>query len=49
MKCDTCQKEVQRLYRVVIDKDYNALTKRALWNCLVCYKKKNKERNDLMN
>ena len=48
MKCDTCQKKVEKLYRVVIDKDYNAITKRALWNCLVCYKKKNKERNDLM-
>ena len=23
MKCDTCQKKVEKLYRVVIDKDYN--------------------------
>jgi len=44
MKCDTCHKEAEKLYRVIIDTNYNAINKRALWNCLVCYDKKNKDR-----
>ena len=48
MKCDTCHKEVKKLYRVVIDIGYNAINKIALWNCKECYNKKNKERNSLM-
>ena len=47
MKCDTCHKKVKKLYRVVIDTDYNAINKIALWNCKVCYDKKNKERLNL--
>ena len=47
MNCDTGHKEVEKLYRGVIDTNYNAINKIALWNCVVCYKKKNKERLNL--
>ena len=44
LTCDTCQKESDTLYRMVIDKGYNAITKRPMWNCKECYENKNKER-----
>ena len=44
LSCDTCQKKSDTLYRVVLDKDYNAFNKRALWNCKECYDKKNRDR-----
>ncbi len=44
LTCDTCQKENDTLYRVVLDKGYNALIKRPMWNCKECYENKNKER-----
>ena len=59
MRCDMCHKEVEKLYRVVIDvvslkddrviidTEYNVINKRALWSCMVCYKEKGKERLNL--
>ena len=44
LTCDTCQNKSDALYRVVLDKDYNAITKRPMWNCKECYERKNKER-----
>ena len=44
LSCDTCQKKSDTLYRVVLDKEYNAITKRPIWNCKGCYEKKNKQR-----
>jgi len=54
-----CHKEVEKLYRividvvslkddrVVIDTEYNVINKRALWSCMVCYKEKSKEHHNL--
>ena len=42
--CDTCGAEVDNLRRDVVDADYNALNKPALWNCDACYEKKRAER-----
>jgi len=44
LSCDTCQKKSDTLYRVVLDKDYNAIIKRPMWNCKECYDKKNRDR-----
>ena len=49
LSCDTCQKKSDTLYRVVLDKDYNAIIKRPMWNCKGCYEKKNKEREVTSN
>ena len=40
LRCDTCRSEVDNLRRDVVDADYNALNKPALWNCEACYKEK---------
>ena len=48
LTCDTCQNKSDALYRVVIDKDYNAIIKRPMWNCKECYEKKNKERKKVV-
>ena len=45
MKCDTCGKENKQLKRLVLYKEYEALTKKPLWNCELCYEHKNKKRN----
>ena len=47
MKCDTCGKEAETLRRVVIGEKYNAINRRPLWNCQVCYERKNKERKQM--
>ena len=44
MKCDTCGKETKSLKRLVLDKNYDALSKMPLWNCEECYEQKNKKR-----
>ena len=49
MNCDTCGKEEEPLYRVVVRKDYNALLKPVLWNCKECFNKKNIERENEKN
>jgi hypothetical protein len=42
--CDTCGKETEHLRRDVLDEEYNALTRPALWNCEECYEKKRAKR-----
>ncbi|MBI4531401.1 MAG: hypothetical protein HY709_07740 [Candidatus Latescibacteria bacterium] len=42
--CDTCGKVADCLRRDVLDEDYNALLKPALWNCDECYEKKRARR-----
>ena len=44
LRCDTCGKETEHLHRDVLDGEYNALMKPALWNCEECYNKKRAER-----
>ena len=40
MKCDTCQKEVSEVLRVVINKDYDRMLARPLYNCRACFEQK---------
>lgn len=44
MRCDTCGAEVDSLRRDVVDANYNALNKPALWNCDACYERKRARR-----
>ena len=44
MKCDTCQKEVSEVLRVVINKDYDRMLARPLYNCRECFEKKEKSK-----
>ena len=44
LRCDTCGSEVDNLRRDVVDADYNALNKPALWNCDQCYEEKRFQR-----
>ena len=44
LRCDTCGSEVDNLRRDVVDADYNALNKPALWNCDQCYEEKRARR-----
>lgn len=44
LRCHTCGKLVEKVYRVVIDEGYNAANKVPLYNCRECYEKKNEER-----
>lgn len=40
LHCDTCGKETEHLHRDVLDSDYNAILKPAMWNCESCYRNK---------
>ena len=40
LHCDTCGIETEHLHRDVLDADYNALLKPAMWNCESCYRNK---------
>lgn len=40
MRCDTCKQESALVKRVVIDKDYNRALARPLYNCPMCFEKK---------
>ena len=40
LHCDTCGKETEHLHRDVLDTDYNAILKPAMWNCESCYRNK---------
>lgn len=40
MKCDTCQKEVQEVRRVIVDLSYDRTLAKPLYNCPKCYQKK---------
>ena len=44
LRCDTCGALVDNLRRDVVDDDYNALNKPALWNCEMCYEDKRAKR-----
>jgi hypothetical protein len=43
-RCDTCGKETEKVYRVVVDKDYDRSGAVARYNCRECYERKNAER-----
>ncbi len=45
MKCDTCKKEVGEVLRVVVNKDYDRMLARPLYNCRECYDKKEREKS----
>ena len=40
MRCDTCKQESPMLMRVVVDKDYNRILARPVYNCPACFDKK---------
>lgn len=40
MKCDTCQREVPEVSRVVIYVGYNKVSSKAIYNCPECFAKK---------
>ena len=40
LHCDTCGQETEHLHRDVLDADYNAILKPAMWNCESCYRNK---------
>ena len=40
MKCDTCQREVPEVSRVVIYQGYNKAAAKAVYNCPECFAKK---------
>jgi shikimate kinase / 3-dehydroquinate synthase len=40
LHCDTCGQETEHLHRDVLDSDYNAMLKPAMWNCESCYRNK---------
>ena len=44
LRCDTCGALVDNLRRDVVDDDYNALNKPALWNCDTCDEDKRAKR-----
>ena len=44
LRCDTCGAQVDNLRRDVVDADYNALNKPAMWNCDKCYEEKRARR-----
>ena len=44
LRCDTCGSLAENLRRDVVDADYNALNKSALWNCDKCYEEKRSKR-----
>lgn len=46
MKCDTCQKEVREVRRVVVDLSYDRTLARPLYNCPECYQKKELEKKN---
>lgn len=40
MRCDTCQRDVPVVMRVVVAKDYNRALARPMYNCPECYQTK---------
>ena len=40
MKCDTCGKEVAKVKRIVLEKGYDRIQAKAIYNCEECYRKK---------
>ena len=45
LRCDTCGVQVDNLRRDVVDADYNALNKPAMWNCDKCEKRTRRQRD----
>lgn len=42
--CDTCGRQTDQVYRVVIDRGYDRSSDAPLYNCRECFEKKNAER-----
>lgn len=42
--CDTCGKETDKVYRVVVDAGYDRSNAAPCYNCRECYNRKNAER-----
>ena len=42
--CDTCGRETDRIYRVVVDQGYDRSTAAPIYNCRECFDRKNAER-----
>ena len=40
MKCDTCGKDVAKVKRIVLEKGYDRIQAKAIYNCEECYRKK---------
>ena len=45
MQCDTCKQESPVVMRVVIAKDYNRILARPVYNCPVCFEKKERSKS----
>jgi hypothetical protein len=43
-RCDTCGKTTDKVYRVVVDKNYDRSGAVARYNCRECFDRKNAER-----
>jgi len=44
MKCDTCRREVTEVFRVLVYKGYDRTRAKPVYNCKVCFEKKEKEK-----
>lgn len=44
-RCDTCGKETDKVYRVVVDKGYDRSGAVPRYNCRECFDRKNSERS----
>ena len=40
MKCETCGKDVIKVKRIVLEKGYDRIQAKAIYNCEECYRKK---------
>jgi len=40
MKCETCGKDVTKVKRIVLEKGYDRIQAKAIYNCEECYRKK---------
>ena len=49
MKCDTCGKEAKEVKRVVVDKGYDRVLAKPLYNCPECYEKKERSKSTKPN
>lgn len=49
MRCDTCKEESPVIMRVVIDRDYNRVLARAMYNCPACFGKKEQSKRQTVS
>lgn len=45
MRCDTCQKQVDLIMRVVVASGYNRSLARPIFNCPTCFENKEKQKS----